>query len=315
MKAVFLDARGLDDLDLNALKASCGELTMHLGTRPEEAATRIADAEVVIVNKVPLPESVLAQASNLKLICVVATGTNHICLDTAKARGIAVYNAQAYGIHAVAQHTLTLILALHTNLLNYHRAVQQGRWQQALQFCLLDFPIVELHGKTLGIVGYGALGQEVARIASAFGMQVCIAARSATDDRPGRLPLNELLKQVDVLSLHCPLTPQTRDLIGEKELVAMKPSAMLINVARGGVVNETALVAALERGEIAGAATDVLTQEPPVAGNPLLVCNLPNLIVTPHSAWGSQEARETIVRQTVENLAFFQRGEVTRRVV
>ncbi len=315
MKAVFLDLQSLDDLQLNELKSQFDELVTYSTSQQEQVAERIAEADVVIVNKVHIDAAQMSVAKRLKLICVVATGTNNVDLAAAKSQGVAVYNCQAYGVPAVVQHTFSLILALHTNLLNYHQAVQQGAWQKATQFCLLDFPINELAGRSIGIIGFGHLGQGVAKIAEAFGMTVYVAQRNDSDTRDGRLPLKQLLSKVDVASIHCPLTPETANLIGEAELALMKPTAFLVNVARGGVVNEQALADALRSRLIAGAATDVLTVEPPIQGNPLLANDIPNLIVTPHSAWGSKEARQRIINQTVENVRAFSSNNSHRRII
>lgn len=315
MRAVFLDLVTLDDLDLSELKDCFDELVIYPTTAPEQVSERIKGFDVVITNKVVLDAVRITEADSLKLICVVATGYNNVDVEAARERNIPVCNAQGYGINAVAQHTISLMLALHTRLLEYDRAVQAGKWNQAQQFCLLDFPIVEMRGCTLGIVGYGALGQEVARLAECFGMKVLVAARPGSEEIPqGRVAFEQLIEQADVVSLHCPLTEATRNLVGDKELAAMKPGAFLINAARGGVVNEEALAQALRDGRIAGAATDVLTEEPPRNGNALLSADIPNLIVTPHCAWGSVQARETIVRQAVENVQAFQAGKPTRCV-
>ena len=316
MKAVFLDYQSLDknDLDFNPLKAAFDDLTLYPSTRPEQLAARIADAEVLISNKVVLDANSLAQCPKLKLILISATGTNNVDLAQAKAQGIVVCNCQAYGTAAVAQHTLSLMLALATSLLQYDHAVKQGQWNRSPVFCLLDFPIVELSGKTLGIVGYGELGKAVAKLAEAFGMRVLIGSLANRPTDATRVPLAELLPQVDFLSLHCPLTDETRDLIGATEFSLMKKSAFLINCARGGLVNEPALADALRQGQIAGAATDVLTVEPPQHGNVLLADDIPNLIITPHSAWGSVEARQRMLQQLVENAQAFQQGQPIRQV-
>ena len=316
MKAVFLDYQSLDknDLDFNPLKAAFDDLTLYPSTRPEQLAARIADAEVLISNKVVLDANSLAQCPKLKLILISATGTNNVDLAQAKAQGIVVCNCQAYGTAAVAQHTLSLMLALATSLLQYDHAVKQGQWNTSPIFCLLDFPIVELSGKTLGIVGYGELGKAVAKLAEAFGMRVLIGSLANRPTDATRVPLTELLPQVDFLSLHCPLTDETRDLIGATEFSLMKKSAFLINCARGGLVNEPALADALRQGQIAGAATDVLTVEPPQHGNVLLADDIPNLIITPHSAWGSVEARQRMLQQLVENAQAFQQGQPIRQV-
>lgn len=316
MKAVFLDYESLDknDLDFSQLEAGFDELTLFPTTTPAQLLERVQEAEVIISNKVVVDAATLQQCPQLKLILISATGTNNIDLVQARKQGIVVCNCQGYGTAAVAQHTLSLMLALATSLLKYDRAVKQGEWNKASQFCLLDFPIIELSGKTLGIVGYGELGQAVAKLAEAFGMKVLVAS---LPNRPGdasRVPFSELLPQVDFLTLHCPLTDDTRDLIDAQAFDAMKPSAFLINCARGGIVNEAALADALRQGEIAGAATDVLTVEPPKQGNVLLADDIPNLIITPHSAWGSVDARQRIVQQMQQNVVAFKAGQPIRQV-
>ncbi|WP_372403615.1 2-hydroxyacid dehydrogenase [Acinetobacter piscicola] len=316
MKGVFLDYSSLDknDLNFNDLKSYFDDFKLYTSTTPEQLLERIQDVDVVISNKVVLAAEHIQQAKNLKLILISATGTNNVDLVQAKQHGIVVCNCQGYGTAAVAQHTLALMLALATSLIQYDRAVKQGQWNNSPIFCLLDFPIVELSGKTLGIVGYGELGQAVARLAEAFGMRVLLAALPNRKMDASRIALAELLPQVDFLTLHCPLTEQTRDLIGAKEFELMKNSAFLINCARGGIVNEQALANALRQGQIAGAATDVLTVEPPTQGNVLLGEDIPNLIITPHSAWGSVDARQRIVSQLTENLKAFISGNVIRQV-
>ena len=316
MKAVFLDYESLDqhDLDLSALEASFDTLSLYPSTSQAQLLERVQHADVIISNKVIVDAATLQQCPNLKLILISATGTNNIDLIQARAQGIVVCNCQGYGTSAVAQHTLTLMLALATSLLQYDRAVQQGQWNKSPIFCLLDFPIIELEGKTLGILGYGELGQAVAKLAEAFGMKVLVGSLPNRPSDSSRIPFAALLPQVDFLSLHCPLTEDTRDLIDAKAFDAMKPSAFLINCARGGIVNEQALADALVQGKIAGAATDVLTVEPPKEGNVLLDSHLPNLIVTPHSAWGSVDARQRIVKQMVENAEAFKAGQPIRQV-
>lgn len=314
MRAVFLDLETLDDLDLSPIETVVDELVCYPQTAPEQVVDRIQGFDVVLVNKARLNAEAMAAAKALKLICVVATGVNNLDLQAARDHGIAVCNAQGYGTSSVAQHVITLILALHTRLLDYDRAVRQGDWNRADQFCLLDYPIVEVSGRTLGIVGYGTLGAAVAQRAEALGMKVLIAARPGEAPRDGRVAFEQLLEQVDVLSLHCPLTEQTRDLIDADALARMQPGSFVVNAARGGVVNETALADALRSGHLGGAATDVLTTEPPREGNPLLDPSLPNLIVTPHCAWGSREARATIIRQSAENIQAFREGTPRRCV-
>jgi glycerate dehydrogenase len=314
--AVFLDHDSLDlgDLDLSALRACFGALTLHGATAPEQVAERLQGATVAISNKVLLGADVLAANPQLQLILVAATGTNNVDLNAARAQGITVCNCQGYGTPSVAQHTLALLLALATRLCDYQRAVADGQWAKASQFCLLDFPIVELEGKTLGLLGHGELGGAVARLAEAFGMRVLSGQIPGRPARAERLPLDELLPQVDALTLHCPLNEHTRHMISHRELALLKPGALVVNTARGGLIDEQALADALRSGHLGGAATDVLSVEPPVNGNPLLESDVPRLIVTPHSAWGAVEARQRIVAQLSENAQAFFAG-APRRVV
>ncbi len=314
MKTVILDLESLEDLSLDPIRAVVESLDVHMATSAEQVAERIAGYDLVITNKVKLDKATLSGAPELKLICVVATGTNNIDLTAASELGIQVSNCVAYGVDSVVQHVFSLMLALHTNVIQYDRAVKAGDWAQASQFCMLSYPIRELAGKTLGIVGYGNLGRGVARIAEAFGMTVVIAQRPGGEPQEGRLPMDQLLATVDVLSLHCPLTAETQDLIDEAAIAKMKPGSFLINAARGGIVNEQALAEALRSGHLAGAATDVLTEEPPRSGNVLISDDIPNLIITPHSAWGSREARQRIIDQTVENIEGFKAGQPVRAV-
>ena len=315
-RAVFLDTASLDlgDLDLQPLRQAFGELVLHPASAPGEIAGRLREANVAISNKAPISAETLARCPDLRLILVTATGTNNIDLTAARERGIAVANCQGYGTASVAQHAILLLLALATRLPDYQAAVRAGRWQQSTQFCLLDFPIVELEGKTLGLLGHGELGGAVARLAEAFGMRVLLGQLPGRPPRADRLALDELLPQVDAISLHCPLTEQTRGMIGQRELDLMKPGAFIVNTARGGLIDEQALVDTLRRGHLGGAATDVLSVEPPKDGNPLLAGDIPRLIVTPHNAWGSREARQRIVGQVTDNAAAFFRGDKLRRV-
>jgi glycerate dehydrogenase len=315
-RAVFLDHDSLDlgDLDLAPLHAAFGELTLHGFSTPDQVTERLHNADVVITNKAPITAATLAANPQLKLVLVAATGTNNVDLAAAREHGVVVSNCQGYGTPSVAQHTLMLLLALATRLPDYQREVSAGKWQQSKQFCLLDFPIVELEGKTLGLLGAGELGSAVAKLAEAFGMRVLLGQLPGRPARPDRLPLEELLPQVDALTLHCPLNEHTKNLIDTPQLNLMKPTAYLINTARGGLVNEQALADTLRRGHLGGAATDVLIQEPPVDGNPLLADDIPRLIITPHSAWGAREARQRIVTQMTENAAAFFNGAPQRQV-
>ncbi|MCK7543739.1 D-2-hydroxyacid dehydrogenase [Marinobacter bryozoorum] len=308
MKAVFLDASTLgDDVSLAPIESVTGPLTCHPRTAPEQVVDRLQGFDTVLVNKVVLGREHFAACPDLETIAVVATGLNNIDLEAARDHGIQVLNVTRYGRSTVAQHTMALILALATRMLDYDRDVRQGRWGQSNMFCLMDHPIMELEGKTLGIIGYGDLGQGVAERARAFGMEILLGCRPGQQagevDGYHRVPLEELLPQVDVLSLHCLLTDETRNLIGATELGKMKRSALLINTSRGGLVDEQALADALRAGSIGGAGFDVLTEEPPRNGNPLLADDIPNLIITPHSAWASREARQRIVEITARNLA------------
>ncbi|KTC24370.1 glycerate dehydrogenase [Pseudomonas putida] len=315
-RAVFLDHSSLDlgDLDLSRLRGCFDELQLHPTTAPHEVAERLQGASVAITNKVHLDATALAACPDLRLILVSATGTNNVDLQAARAQGIVVSNCQGYGTPSVAQHTLALLLALATRLPDYQQAVADGKWAQARQFCLLDFPIVELEGKTLGLLGHGELGGAVARLAEAFGMRVLSGQLPGRPARDDRLSLAELLPQVDALTLHCPLNDSTRNMIGAAELALLKPGAFVVNTARGGLIDEQALADALRSGHLGGAATDVLSVEPPVNGNPLLAGDIPRLVVTPHSAWGAVEARQRIVGQLAENAEAFLQGN-PRRVV
>ncbi|WP_434558597.1 2-hydroxyacid dehydrogenase [Pseudomonas sp. Z4-20] len=315
-RAVFLDHPSLDlgDLDLSPLRQCFSELQLFARTTQDQVTERLKGATVAITNKVVIDAAAMAASPELKLILISATGTNNVDLAAARQHGITVCNCQGYGTPSVAQHTIMLLLNLATRLADYQKAVGEGRWQQAPQFCLLDFPIVELMGKTLGLLGHGELGGAVARLAEAFGMRVLLGQIPGRPARPDRVPLDELLPQVDALTLHCPLTEHTRHFIGARELALLKPGAFLVNTARGGLVDEQALAAALRSGHLGGAATDVLSVEPPTQGNPLLAGDIPRLIVTPHNAWGSREARQRIVGQLTENAQGFFSG-TARRVV
>ncbi|MBS3805481.1 MAG: D-2-hydroxyacid dehydrogenase [Oleiphilaceae bacterium] len=316
MKAVFLDAATLgDDVDLAPIGQQLDELVLHRQTAADQVNERIGGFDTVLTNKVVLTGEHFRANPQLRRIAVVATGLNNIDLESARAAGISVINATGYGRPSVAQHTMALMLALATRLLDYHRDVQAGRWAKSPQFCLMDHPIMELEGRTLGIVGYGDLGQGVAERARAFGMNILVAARQGqaageVDGHP-RIPLEELLPRVDVLSLHCLLSDQTRGLIGTGELALMKPEALLLNTSRGGLVDEAALADALRAGRLGGAGFDVLTEEPPVSGNPLLAGDIPNLIVTPHCAWASREARQRIVQLIGDGLRRLRAGDLT----
>ena len=285
-------------------------------TTADQIVERLQNATIAICNKLPLRAPELSRLPQLKLIAVAATGVDNIDLDYCQQNEIAVCNARQYAGGSLPEHVLLLMLALRRNLTSYLDDVRSGKWQHAKQFCLLDYPIHDLRGTTLGIIGYGFLGQAVGNLAQSVGMKLLVAERkTATAIRPGRFAFTEVLKQSDVVSLHCPLTEETRNLIDRTELELMKREALLINAARGGLVNERALLGALREGLIAGAAVDVLSEEPPRRGNPLLEAQLPNLIVTPHVAWASREAMQTLADQLVGSLEAFMRGELLNRVV
>ena len=316
LPAVFLDRASVDrgDLDLAALRAAAAPWAMHPQTPAALTAGRIGGAAVVVTNKVVIDGTVMTACPALRLICVAATGTNNVDLEAARQRGIAVSNVPGYATPSVVQHVYALILALTTRLAEHAAAARDGRWAASDMFCVLDFPFRELAGKTLGIVGYGELGQGVARIAEAFGMTVLVAQRPGGQPVAGRVGLEELLSRADVVSLHVPLADNTRGLIGARELALMKKDALLINTARGGIVDEGALVAALRAGRLGGAGVDVLAVEPPRAGSPLLDDQPPNLIVTPHVAWASRESRQRLLDEVAANILAFAAGEARNRV-
>ena len=281
----------------------------HPVTAVSELPERLHDATIVITNKVALRATTLQHLPQVKMIAVAATGYDVVDIDYCRAHGIAVANIRNYAVHTVPEHVFTLVTALRRNLLAYRRDVEHGRWQQVDQFCFFDHPIRDLHGATLGLIGEGVLGQGTAKIARGFGMSVLFA-----DHAPPKAagveftPLERVLTDSDVISLHVPLTSETRNMIGMNEFRKMKRTAILINTARGGLVDEQALVQALKEGLIAGAGFDVLTKEPPKDGNPLLELRLPNFILTPHIAWASDGAMQFLADQLIDNIEAFARG-------
>lgn len=285
-------------------------------TAPAEAHARLQDATIAVTNKCSMPGELLARLPALRLIAVAATGTDMIDLDWCRAHGLAVCNIRGYAAETVPEHVFMLLLALRRQLPAYRADVAAGRWQRSTAFCFFDHPIRDLHGSTLGILGRGSLGQGVAKLAAAFGMRVLWGEHKGVSVvRPGYVPFETLLAEADAITLHCPLTAQTRGMIGAAELAQMKPDALLINTARGGLVDETALADALRAGRIGGAGFDVLTAEPPRAGNPLLELDQPNFILTPHVAWASGRAMQALADQLIDNIEAFVRGEERNRVV
>ena len=281
----------------------------------QEVVQRLQGASIAITNKVPLRRDELLQLPDLRMIAVAATGSEHIDLECCRERGVAVANIRNYAVHAVPEHVFMLILALRRNLLAYREDLRQGLWQQASQFCLFTHPLRDLHGSTLGIIGYGALGQAVARLGEAFGMRWLVAEhKGVSTSRPGFTAFEQVLQESDVVTLHAPLNAQTRNLIAAPELALMRSDALLINTARGGLVDEQALAEALRRGAIGGAGFDVLSAEPPRHGNVLLELYLPNLILTPHVAWASKEAMQKLADQLIDNIEGFMRGESRNRL-
>lgn len=291
----------------------------HATTLQLQVAERLAGATIAIVNKLSIRAELIAGLPALQMVAVAATGTNNIDLDACRARGIVVSNIRGYAVHTVPEHVFALLLALSRNVVAYRQAVAAGNWQRSRQFCCIDYPIRDLHGAKLAVIGSGNLGGGVIRLAEAFGMRVLRCERKgAPSVRPGYTPFDQALHEADVVSLHCPLTPETKNLLGEPELRAMRPSALLINTARGGLVDEAALARALQQGWIAGAGFDVLSVEPPSTGNVLLapqLLALPNFLLTPHVAWASRPAMQALADQLTANLEAFNRGEPQNQVV
>ncbi|MEZ8398712.1 D-2-hydroxyacid dehydrogenase [Vibrio splendidus] len=280
-------------------------------TSPDQVSERIEGADVVITNKVVLNESNLAQAQQLKLIAVSATGVNNVDVGYCKGNNIAVANVQGYATQSVPEHVIAMLFALKRNLVGYHQDIEAGKWQKDQQFCFFTHPIQDVAGSTLGLIGSGGLGQATAILAKAIGMNVIFAERKGADScREGYLPFDTVLQQADAISLHCPLTEATRDLISERELAIMKPNAVLVNAGRGGLVDEQALVEALKNQEIAGAGMDVFTQEPADNSNPLLAnSHLLNLLLTPHVAWGSDSSIQKLSGILIDNIDAFVSGK------
>ena len=292
------------------------ELAVYGTTDASETAVRVCGAHIVITNKVVISADIIADNPQLELIAVSATGVNNVDIEAAKAAGIVVCNVRAYGNESVAEHAFMLMIALMRNLPAYQRDVAAGLWEKSPFFCHYGAPIRDLNGKMLAVFGRGNIGRTLARYAQAFGMRVVFAEhKHAPAVREGYVSFEDAVRAADVLSLHCPLNAQTENMIGENELQQMKPGAVLINCGRGGLVDENALVAALKYGQIGGAGVDVLTEEPPRGSNPLLKARLPNLIVTPHTAWASREALDRLFDILLANINAFMKGEAQNRVV
>jgi glycerate dehydrogenase len=313
---VFLDLATVDngDLRLDALDRLLPEWHFHPRTLPKELADRIVEADLLVTNKVRLGRAELDAAPRLKLIAVAATGTDVVDLEAARARDVVVCNVRDYCSDSVAQHVMSLALNLVTHQDEYTRRVRSGEWRAHGLFSLHDRPIRELHRLSLGIIGYGTLGHAVAELARALGMNVLIGERRGREPRPERLSFSHLVRNADIVTLHCPLTEETRHMMDEDVFRAMKPDAILINTARGEVVKEADLAEALRQGEISGAGVDVFSAEPPPEDHPLLADDIPNLILTPHNAWGSVRARQECIDQLTAVIRSFERGTPLNRV-
>ncbi len=317
MKAVFLDFDTMGGgLDLAPLRNVVDELVVYGHSAPDEIADRIRDADIVFTNKIHLTDDLLAKATKLRFIGLTATGTDNTDLESAANNGIAVFNIREYCTESVAEHVFAVLLTLTHRLDAHRRSVARGDWQKARNPFLLEHPIRELTAMTIGVVGYGSLGRGVANVATAFGMDVLVSARPNAPEVPGgRVAFDEVVQRSDVISLHCPLDASTRKLFGAAQFRTMKDTAILINTARGGLVDSQALADALANGDIAAAAVDVLPVEPPVDGDPLLDYDGDNLIVTPHIAWASDEARQNAIDQLAGNVREFADGGDKNRVV
>jgi glycerate dehydrogenase len=319
MRTVFLDYATVSfqgDLDPAALQRAMPGLELRGHTAQQDVPAAMSGAGIVLLNKLRISRETIERSPGLKLLVLAATGTNNVDLEAARERGIGVCNLRDYCTASVVQHTLGVMLLLNQRLREYDQLVRSGAWQRGDQFCLLDYPLRELAGRRLGIVGYGALGKAVARAAAlALGMEVLVANRPGGKRQADRIDLDELLPQVDVLSLHCPLTPHTEGLLDAARLARMRPDALLVNTARGALVDSAALAAALRAGRLGGAAIDVLPREPPTGGDPLLAADIPNLIVTPHIAWAAREARQRCLDEMAANVEDYLRGGHRGRVV
>jgi len=319
MKGVFLDTQSMApaDLDFSRLEDTLDEWVLYPRTTPDQRAKRLEETDILIVNKVVVDQALLDQAPELKLIQVAATGYNNIDMPAAQAHGVAVCNVSHYGPESVAQHAMALLLSLTNQVPQHHQQAIEGGWSASPDFCLLNPPPMALAGKTLGIIGYGAIGRTVARMAAGFGIKLLVAESLSGQplaDDVTRVPVATLLAKSDIISLHCPLSEHTDQLINQQTLAQMKPGALLINTARGGLIDETALADALRSGHLAGAGLDVLSVEPPPADHPLLQLQLPQLLITPHCAWGTRDARQTLVDEMALNIQAFLAGRSRNRI-
>lgn len=315
-RIVFLDRETIAPQIRLRRPAFAHEFVEHASTRPEQVVQRLAGATIAIVNKVPLAAEALRQLPDLRLIAVAATGTDCVDKPYCEAHGIAVANIRGYAVNTVPEHTFALILALRRNIVAYRDDVLAGRWQQSGQFCFFDHPIHDLAGSRLGIIGEGVLGQHVAEIAKAFGMRPMFAAHKGVAGLgPLYTPWQEVLETSDIITLHSPLTPATRNMIAMPEFRAMKRRPLIVNTARGGLVDEHALVQALDEGLVSGAGFDVAVGEPPAPDSPLMrAARRPNVILTPHVAWASDEAQQALADQLMDNIENFVAGRPTNLV-
>jgi len=316
MQALFLDKASLypDDLDLTALE-DLADWQWFDKANSGDIGHSLQQAEIIVSNKVVIDRALIERCKNLKLICVAATGFNNIDIAAAKESGVKVCNARAYASASVVQHVFSLVLSLNRKLPSYHRAAIDGHWSQSDFFCYFGEQISDLEGKTLGVIGYGELGKHVAKVAEGFGMEVMLARRNDGDKLVGRVALEKLLKEADVISLHCPLTSDNYHMISARELSMMKSTAILINTARGGLIDESALLEALKNNEIAAAGLDVLEHEPPAVGDALLDHHVDNLIITPHIAWASQQSRQRLLNEIALNIKAYQSGQLRNAIL
>jgi glycerate dehydrogenase len=317
MRAVFLDFGTVSsgDLDTGPLERVVPGIVIHDQTAPADVPAHVAGFEAVFTNKSVIDRATIAANPQLRLVVLTATGVDNVDLAAAGEQGVAVCNLRDYCTPSVVQHVFAMLLALTHRLADYGALVASGRWQQAGQFSVFPYPIRELQGRVFGIVGFGALGRATAEVARAFGMRVEVANRPGGAAVAGRRDLDDLLPGLDVLSLHCPLTDATRGLISRERLARMKPDAVLINTARGALVDTKALAEALNTQRLGGAGIDVLEREPPPADHPLLDRSIPNLSITPHIAWAARESRQRCLDELARNVAEFLAGGRRNRVI